>query len=298
MVLSDAFCVIFDEIYEEEEQGCKEAGKSHIPRHAEGVGGREREDTAVVEETEQNYHGVVEEMGADVDKHGPRIEKEIAQHKAQEETGDEAVEVAMGKGEDEGGNNDGRMGAAEPAVEDLLHTATEEEFLADGGEQRHNEQLEQEVGDGGEGEHLFDLGLGEVGEPAHRRLKRSQVPAIVPGGDIIIGGSDEQHDDHAHRSQTPVASLPMELEIVTALRLEKECEQARGQQEIEQLGEGLLHKLEADGGIATADLGDEEHEATGNNKREEEEKKKPYQLAEGLLVNEKNIQIFHNWILL
>ena len=55
----------------------------------------------MVEKEEQDHHGVVEEMGADVDEHGAGIEEEIAQHNAQEETGNKAVEVAMGEGEDE-----------------------------------------------------------------------------------------------------------------------------------------------------------------------------------------------------
>ena len=64
-------------------------------------------------------------MGADVDEHGAGIEEEIAQHNAQEETGNKAVEVTMGEGEDERGDNDGHMGIAEPAVENLLHPASE-----------------------------------------------------------------------------------------------------------------------------------------------------------------------------
>lgn len=249
----------------------------------------------MVEKEEQDHHGVVEEMGADVDEHGAGIEEEIAQHNAQEETGNKAVEVTMGEGEDERGDNDGHMWIAEPAVENLLHPAPEKELLADGGKQRHNEQLKQEVGDGGEGEQLFDLSLGEVGDSAHGGLQRAKVPPVVPGREIITDGGDEQHDDHAYHSQAPVAPLPMKMEVVTAPRLEKEDKQARGQQKIEQLGEGLLQKLEADGGIATAHLGKKEHEPAGNNKRKKKKKKKPCQLAKGLLVNEKEIQILHNW---
>lgn len=236
----------------------------------------------MVEEIEDDDEGIVEKMGADIDEQGSRTEEEVAQQDSQQQPGYEAVDVAVEQGEDDGRDKDCHMGVAEPAMEYLLQAPSEEEFLADGRDQGEDQQLEDEVGDGGEDEQTFKLLVRGIGEGPGLAVEGPEVPGIVPRLQKVNERDKEQYDYHCNEREHPIAPAEMKTEVGARLLLIKEGEEARREEEGEQLGKRKLDDLKADGRIGAVGFGNQELETASNKRTNQEKKKKPNQLGYGL----------------
>lgn len=173
------FC-IFGEVDHEQQQGSDGTKNDERPGQGHEMVWGCVEDSAMVEMVEDDDEGVVEKMGANVDKQRARAVEEVAQQRPHQQTGHEAVEVEMGQGEDQGRDEDGGMGVAEPAVQYLLQAPPEEKLLTHRRDQGHDQELEDEVGDGGKAEHEGHLLLGTFGEGSSMTREGSEVPGFVP----------------------------------------------------------------------------------------------------------------------
>lgn len=236
----------------------------------------------MVEEIEDDDEGIVEKMGADIDEQGSRTEEEVAQQDSQQQPGYEAVDVAVKQGEDDGRDKDCHMGVAEPAMEYLLQTPPEEEFLADGRDQGEDQQLEDEVGDGGEDEQTFKLLVRGIGEGPGMAVEGPEVPGIVPRLQKVNKRDKEQYDHHCNEREHPIAPAEMKTEVGARLLLIKEGKEARREEEGEQLGKRKLDDLKADGCIGTIGLGKEHLKPPSNQGTNQKKKKKPDHLGYGL----------------
>ena len=89
------FC-IFGKVDHEQQQGPDGTKNDERPGQGHEVVWGCVEDSAMVEMVEDDDEGVVEKMGADVDKQRARAVEEVAQQRPHQQTGHEAVEVEMG----------------------------------------------------------------------------------------------------------------------------------------------------------------------------------------------------------
>lgn len=231
MVKLELFGCLFYEIDNEEKQCSNGAKSHHMPWHGQGVGWGNGDDTFMVKKIQHHDKGVVEKMGADIDKDRPGEYEQIAEHNAHYKPRNKPIHIAMSQGEKQCRHKHCSMLVSPPIVKNLLNTATEKEFLAYGRHQCHNQQLEAYVAEGGEREQTVDHGLTFGGHLTGVGLQWSKIPAVIPRIHNIVERSEKQHNDHRHKCKPPISPLETKFEIFCGTGYIHNGKQQYGQQE-------------------------------------------------------------------